>query len=79
MSKQKKTQAQRVLDYIRIEGSITQYEAWKELGVMRLASRISDLRKAGYNIASKTEAVKNRFDEKVYIKRYFERGFGQNG
>jgi hypothetical protein len=49
---------------------ITQFEALRDLGVMRLASRISELRKKGYLIESKIEAVKNRFDETVYIKRY---------
>jgi hypothetical protein len=68
----KKTQAERVLDYIRDFGSITQLEALRDIGVMRLASRISDLRKDGYNIEGKTEAVENRYGEKCYIKRYSE-------
>ena len=71
----KKTQAQRVLDYMREFGSISQYEAFFYLGVMRLASRISDLKAQGYKITSKTEAVKNRFGERVYIKRYYNDGF----
>ena len=45
----------------------------KDIGVMRLASRISDLRKDGYNIEGKMEAVENRYGEKCYIKRYSER------
>ena len=66
----KATQAQRVLDYIDEFGSITQFEAFRDLGVMRLASRISDLKKQGYPIHSDVVAVKNRFDEDCYIKRY---------
>jgi hypothetical protein len=66
----KATQAERVLEYIEKFGSITQFEALRDLGVMRLASRISDLKKQGYPITSKVEAVKNRFDENCYIKRY---------
>ena len=66
----KTTQAQRVLDYIDQFGSITQMEALQDLGVMRLASRISDLKKQGYPITSNIEAVKNRYDETCYIKRY---------
>lgn len=68
------TQAERVLKYIRDFGSITQLEAMKDIGVMRLASRISDLRKDGYNIEGKMEAVENRYGEKCYIKRYSEVG-----
>ena len=67
----KATQAQRVLNYIDEFGSITQFEAFRDLGVMRLASRISDLRKQGYPIQSDVIAVKNRFDENCYIKRYY--------
>lgn len=66
----KATQAERVLAYIERFGSITQYEALQDLGVMRLASRISDLRKQGYPIKGEVVAVKNRFDENCYIKRY---------
>jgi hypothetical protein len=55
-------------------GSITQIEALKDLGVMRLASRISDLKKMGYPITSNVEAVKNRYEETCYIKRYSLRG-----
>ena len=66
----KATQAERVLDYIEQFGSITQLEALQDLGVMRLASRISDLKKLGYPIASDVEAVKNRYGENCYIKRY---------
>ena len=65
-----KTQTERVLDYIHEFGSITQLEALKDLGVMRLASRISDLKKQGHLITSSVEAVKNRYDENCYIKRY---------
>ena len=64
------TQAQRVLDYIDQFGSITQLEALRDLGVMRLASRISDLKKQGYPIKSDMETVQNRFGENCKIKRY---------
>ena len=74
MTGQKATQAERVLDYIEHFGSITQLEALQDLGVMRLASRISDLKKLGYPITSDVEAVKNRFGENCYIKRYSLRG-----
>ena len=51
-------------------GSITAFEAFRDLGVMRLAARISDLRKLGYAIQSETITVKNRFDEDCYVKKY---------
>lgn len=64
------TQSQRVLEYIEQFGSITQLDALRDLGVMRLASRISDLRGQGYKIISEPEAVTNRFGETCRIKRY---------
>ena len=73
MEKAKMTQSERVLAYIREFGSITQIEALRDIGVMRLASRISDLRRQGHNITSKTEPVKNRWGETCHVKRYSER------
>lgn len=66
----KPTQNERIIKYIEVFGSITQFEAMNVLGVMRLASRISDLKQQGYPITSKTEVVKNRFGEKCRVKRY---------
>ena len=66
----KPTQNQRILDYIEEFGSITQLEALRDLGVMRLASRISDLKRQGYPIISTNETVKNRYEENCRIKRY---------
>ena len=64
------TQNERILTYMSEFGSITQLEALRDLGVMRLASRISDMRKQGYHIISSIEAVKNRYGETCHIKRY---------
>ncbi len=66
----KPTQNERILAYIAEFGSITQLEALRDLGVMRLASRISDLRRKGYNIVSEGVTVKNRWQEPCRIKRY---------
>lgn len=38
-------QTERVLDYMRRHGSITTLDAILDLGVLRLASRISELKK----------------------------------
>lgn len=70
MANSKPTQNERIIDYIDRYGSITQFEAMNDLGVMRLASRISDLRKRGLQIEAKTEAVKNRHGETCHVKRY---------
>lgn len=63
-------QNERILTYLRDYDSITQIEALNALGVMRLASRISDLRRQGYSIISEVDTVTNRYGEKCRIKRY---------
>lgn len=65
------TQCERVKKYIDDFGSITTLEAVNDLGVLRLASRISEMRKNGYDIKDEQVAVKNRYAEKCYIKRYY--------
>ena len=64
------TQKERILQYIEDFGSITQIEALKYLGVMRLASRICDLRKDGIDIISEDVVGTNRYGEKVRYARY---------
>lgn len=63
-------QVERIIEYMRLFGSITQFEAIRDLGVMRLASRISELRKMGYPIEDAMIPVKNRFGETCHIKQY---------
>ena len=64
------TQCDRIIDYITRNGSITALEAMESLGVMRLASRINDLRRSGFSIASETIKSKNRFGDTVYFAKY---------
>ena len=75
----KPSQNERILKYMDEHGSITQYEAMMALGVMRLASRISDLRRLGYPIVSEFETVRNRHEEECRIKRYRLSTEGENG
>ncbi len=64
------TQCARILRHMRDYGSITSLEAMKEYGIMRLASRITDLKRQGYIIESTTEAGKNRYGEATRYARY---------
>lgn len=67
---EKTTQKVKVLQYILTFGSITQLDAFRDLAVFRLASRISDLQRGGYDIQSEFETIKNRFGENVSYKRH---------
>lgn len=64
------TQTQAVLMYLEEKGSITHLEAQKELGIMRLASRIVDLKKMGFEFDCTTEKVPTRYGGTTRIKRY---------
>lgn len=66
----KKTQCERILEYITEFGSITTLEAFKDLGCTRLASRICDLKRQGYAFDSEFVKSKNRYGEPVTYKRY---------
>ena len=64
-------QRQRVLNYMHHYGSITQYEAIEDLGILRLASRISELKKMDYPVKSRRVTVTNRFGEKCRVAQYY--------
>lgn len=66
----KLSQCEKIIDYMHKHGSITQLDAYLDLGCWRLASRISDLRKRGYAIKREMVTVKNRYDEDVQVARY---------
>ena len=66
----KTTQCQRIIDYMHQFGSISTLEAFRDLSVARLASRIHDLKTMGYNITSEIKTSKNRFGENTYFKVY---------
>lgn len=68
------TQCTRIIRHLRDYGSITSLEAMKEYGIMRLASRISDLKRQGYIIESTMEAGKNRYGEATRYTRYTLKG-----
>ena len=71
MANRKPTQCEKVKEYLKEFGSITQMQALNDLGIMRLASRISELRERGENISGEFVKVKNRYGELCEIKRYF--------
>jgi len=65
------TQCDRIMRHLRDYGSITSLEAMTEYGIMRLASRVSDLKSRGVVINRKMETSKNRYGEAVSYARYY--------
>ena len=72
------TQCERVLKYMRDFGSINPRQAMTDLGVMRLAARVSDLKKAGHHISRRMVSSKNRYGEAVSFAEYKLEGLGNN-
>ncbi len=66
----KLTQCERVLRHLEDFGSITSLEAMTEYGIMRLASRITDLKGQGYDIVSERGSSKNRYGETTSYSVY---------
>jgi hypothetical protein len=66
----KSTQCQRLLDHFNEFGSITTLEAVQEYGILRLASRVHEMRCNGFVIKSEFEHGTNRFGDAVKWKRY---------
>ncbi len=64
-------QRQRIINYIREFGSITSLDAYKDLGITQLATRIKELKDLGYEFETKWENSKNRYGERVDYKRYY--------
>jgi hypothetical protein len=64
------TQNQKILQHMRLHGSITPLEALRDYGCMRLAARIADLRKDGVLITAELEKGVNRGGEKIVYTRY---------
>lgn len=63
-------QTERILQYMRDFGSITQLEAIRDISCMRLGARIFVLKREGYEIKKETETSKNRYGEDTSYARY---------
>lgn len=64
------TQKQKVIQYIERFGSITPMEAFADLGITKLATRISEMRKSGMEFKIEMVQGQNRFQEPVRYAKY---------
>ena len=64
------TQCEMIEDYLDTYGGITPLEAMRDLGIMRLASRIAEMKKSGLNIKSEMVSVATRNGGRTHIARY---------
>lgn len=66
----KNSQSEMILDYIKEMGSITQKDAYREFGCMRLSAQIYNLRGQGIPIKTTLETSRNRFGHTSCYARY---------
>lgn len=64
------TQKERIVKYMDDFGSISTMEAFTQLGITRLASRIHELVSNGMPIKKEMVSSKNRYGEEVHYMRY---------
>ena len=64
------TQKQQILEYIDYFGSITPMQAFGDLGITKLATRISELKKEGRQFKIEMVKGKNRYGKPMRYARY---------
>ena len=64
------SQADRIYTYMQDFGSISPMEAFADLGITKLATRISEMRRDGIEIIGELEHSRNRYGEKTHYMRY---------
>ena len=69
-AKHRPTQKDRILDYIKRFGSITPMDAFNDLGITKLATRVSEMRDDGIQFTIIIERGKNRFGQPTHYARY---------
>lgn len=67
----KLTQKQKVVKYIQKYGSITSWEAYKNLGITQFATRVKELKMEGYEFKTQWESKINVDGKLVRFKRYY--------
>lgn len=64
------TQREQIIDYLNQFGSITPMEAFADLGITKLATRISEMRKDGKEFRIETVKSTNRFGKAIRYAKY---------
>ena len=64
------TQADRILEFLLEWGTITPYQAFEQLGITKLSTRISEMRAAGVKIKKEMVSDVNRYGDPVRYCRY---------
>ena len=64
------TQHQQIAKYLDEFGSITPMQAFSDLGITKLATRIGEMIRGGQRISKELVTGRNRYGEKTVYMRY---------
>ena len=64
------TQREMIIKYIKDFGYITSYQAYVDLGITQLATRIKELKEQGYSFNTEWITKRNRYGKNVSFKKY---------
>ena len=64
------TQREAIIDYINQFGSITPMEAFADLGITKLATRVSEMKKDGITLKHESIKCKTRLGRTTHYTRY---------
>lgn len=67
-------QHERISQYMDDFGSISPFEAFRDLGITKLATRVSEMIRNGAEISKRIESGVNRYGDKVHYTRYTKAG-----
>ena len=71
MSQEQLTQKELILKYIADFGYITSYQAYADLGITQLATRIKELKAKGYEFKTENIKTKNRYGKPSHYYKYY--------
>ena len=65
------TQKELILKYLTDFGSITSFQAYADLGITQLATRVSELKEKGYVFKTEPQTATNRYGKPVHYVKYY--------
>lgn len=65
------TQKELILKYIEDFGFITSFQAYADLGITQLATRIKELKVKGYQFKTVNVKTKNRYGKPTHYYEYY--------
>ncbi len=65
------SQKELILKYLADFGSITSFQAYADLGITQLATRIKELKAKGYDFRTEPQRAQNRYGKPVHFVKYY--------